>query len=241
MRAFVAAMIMAAASLGGAAVAQPSQSRMASGGGEVLAAIQRFYPDDYRQLQQALDRHAAAHPGDEAGRAGLRARLLADFFRRRSDGLANAPAPLVNAIVDRHLVLLRLLAGDDSALCAELADNLLIGRFDLPAFYQDRATALSVAIIEAAKAGEARPRDPARNGLVGDDATRWYEELLRVEPSSDIQAAIAADTAGAGASPEMQCRVGAAIFGAVEKLAPEQAANVGAFFLAETLAGRSRD
>ncbi|HEY5722114.1 MAG TPA: hypothetical protein VIT45_07315 [Allosphingosinicella sp.] len=217
--------------------AQPSAGDALRGPGrEVMNAVQRLYPGDHARIMEALRRHAAEHPDDVSGRAALGRRLLLDFFRLRADGLGNAPGPLVNDIVGRHLLLLRLLAKDDTALCADLADNLLIGRFDLPAFYQDRATSLSVSIVEAASEGEKSPRDPARAGLAAEDATRWYEELLRVEPSSDIQAAIAADSAGASGSPEMQCRVGAAIFGAMEHLSPEQAANVGAFFLAQTLA-----
>ncbi|HMJ93653.1 MAG TPA: hypothetical protein VK472_06105 [Allosphingosinicella sp.] len=217
--------------------AQPAAGDALRGGGrEVMNAVQRHYPADYARIMEALGRHAAEHPEDVAGRAALGRRLLLDFFKLRARGLANAPAPLVNDIVGRHLLLLRLLARDDTALCADLATNLLIGRFDLPAFYQDRATSLSVSIVEAAKEGEKLPRDPARAGLATDDSTRWYEELLRVEPSSDIQAAIAADSAAASGSPEMQCRVSAAIFGATERLSPEQAANVGAFFLAQTLA-----
>ena len=128
-------------------------------------------------------RSAATRPSIRttcAGRSSLARQMLLDFFRQRSDGLANAPPSLVNEIVARHRLLLRLLAKDDVPLCADLANNFLIGRFDLPAFYQDRATSLSALIVEAAKEGEKIPRDPARSGLGSEDATRWYEELLRV-------------------------------------------------------------
>lgn len=216
--------------------AQSTGSDVLRGGRELMNAVQLNYPQDNARIMEALRRHAAEHPDDTAGRSALARRLLLDFFRLRADGLANAPPSLVNEIVARHVLLLRLLAKDDVPLCADLATNFLIGRFDLPAFYQDRATSISVLIVEAAKEGEKAPRDPARAGLNAEDATRWYEELLRVEPSNDIQAAIAADSASASGSPEMQCRVGAAIFGAMENLEPQQAANVGAFFLAQTLA-----
>ena len=220
--------------------AQPAAGDALRGGRELMNAVQQNYPEDHARIVEALRRHAAEHPDDIAGRAAYARQMLLDFFRQRSDGLANAPPSLVNEIVARHVLLLRLLAKDDVPLCADLATSLLIGRFDLPAFYQDRATSLSILIVEAAKEGEKRPRDPARSGLAAEDATRWYEELLRVEPSSDIQAAIAADSA-ADSSPEMQCRVGAAIFGAMENLAPEQGANVGAFFLAQTLGEAGRE
>jgi hypothetical protein len=206
-----------------------------AGGAEVFRAIQLHYPDDYRGLTQSLAREAAAKKGDGAALAALRSHLLAAFFRNRAKGLANAPAPLLNGINARHLLLIRLLAHDDAALCADFATSLFIGRYDLPAFYQERATSLSVSILEAAKAGEKLPPNPAREGLGGDDAASWYAQLLLVEPSSDIQAAIAADGDGLSGTPEMQCRVGAATFGAIEKLEPESAANVGAFFLAQIL------
>ena len=222
--------------------AQPTAGDALRGGGrEVMNAVQRHYPTDHARIMEALGRHAAEHPDDIAGRAALTRRMLLDFFRHRAAGLANAPGPLVTDIVGRHRLLLRLLAKDDTALCADLATNFLIGRFDLPAFYQDRATALSVSIVEAAREGEKSPPETARSGLAAEDAMRWYEELLRVVPSSDIQAAIAADSAAASGSPAMQCRVGAAIFGAMENLGPEQAANVGAFFLAQTLAEPGRE
>ena len=216
--------------------AQPSASDVLRGGRELMNAVQSNYPEEHARIMEALRRHTAEHPDDVAGRSSLARQMLLDFFRQRSDGLANAPPSLVNEIVARHRLLLRLLAKDDVPLCADLANNFLIGRFDLPAFYQDRATSLSTLIVEAAKEGEKMPRDPARSGLGSEDATRWYEELLRVEPASDIQAAIAADSAGASNSPDMQCRVGAAIYGAMENLPPENAANVGAYFLAQALA-----
>ena len=233
---FAAFLLLAIAAAAAPALrAQPSAGDALRGGRELMSAIQLNYPEDHARIMEGLRRHASEHPDDQAGRAALARRMLLDFFRTRADGLANAPPSQVNEIVARHRLLLRLLAKDDAALCADLANNFLIGRFDLPAFYQDRATSLSVLIVEASREGEKLPRDPARTGLGAEDATRWYEELLRVEPASDIQAAIAADSAATSNSPEMQCRVGAAIFGAMENLPPENAANVGAFFLAQTL------
>jgi hypothetical protein len=236
-RVAIALLLAVAASSGASeARAQPAAGDALRGGRELMSAVQLNYPADHARIIDSLRRHAAEHPDDSAGRESLARRMLLDFFRLRADGLANAPPSLVNEIVARHLLLLRLLAKDDVPLCADLANNFLIGRFDLPAFYQDRVTSLSVLILEAAREGEKLPRDPARSGLGAEDATRWYEELLRVEPASDIQAAIAADSAATSNSPEMQCRVGAAIFGAMENLPPENAANVGAFFLAQALA-----
>jgi hypothetical protein len=211
------------------------ESGQRAGGAELLRAIELHYPEEHRALSESLDRAAAAHPGDEAEKVRSRSKLLADFFRLRSKGLANAPDALLTSINERQLTLIKLLARDDAKLCAEFATTLFIGRFDLPAFYQERSNALSIAMIEASKAGEKLPPNPAREGLGGGDAALWYEQLLLVEPSSEIQAAIAMGGAETSGSPEMQCRVGAATYGAIEKLPPESAANVGAFFLAQVL------
>ena len=216
--------------------AQPSGGDMVRGSREVMDAIQLNHPDAHARIRDAIGRYSSERPDDSSGRSALTRQMLLEYFRSRAEGLANAPPSLIAEIVARHRMLLRLLAKDDAALCADLANNFLIGRFDLPAFYQDRATSLAALIVEAAAEGEKRPKDPARSALAAEDLTRWYEELLRVEPASDIQAAIAADSAATSNSPEMQCRVGAAIYGAMENLPPETAANVGAFFLAQDLA-----
>src|SRR5688572_8310125 len=167
-----------------AAPTSRSEAGQREGEAELFDAIQRHYPEEYRALREALDRQNAAHPADGPAQAALRSRLLAAFYRRRADGLANAPAPLLNGINARQLTLIRMLASDDASLCAEFATTLFIGRFDLPAFYQGRATALAVSILEAAKVGEAMPPNLQRKGLGGGDAALWYEQLLLVEPSS---------------------------------------------------------
>jgi hypothetical protein len=212
-----------------------------SAGGEVFRAIEARYPDDYRMLIDQIYRDAAAHPGDRAALAASGKRLLGAFYRRRAQGLANAPAPLLNAINARQLALIRRIAREDEKLCADFASSLFIGRFDLPASYQQEASALAAAIVEAAKAGETAPPDPRRKGLADDAASAWYAQLLRDEPSGGIRTAIAADGGEPTGTPEMQCRVGAAIYASIDKLAPEQAADVAAFFLAQTLTDAGAD
>ena len=207
-----------------------------SAAGEVFRAIETHYPDEYRVLIDQVWRDSAAHPGDPAARTATGRRLLGAFYKRRLQSLAFAPAPLLNAINARQLALIRRLAKADAALCAEFAGSLFIGRFDLPPAYQEEAAALAAAIVEAAKAGESQPPDPKRKGLAEDDAFAWYAQLLEVEPSGEIQAAIAAaDGSQPTGTPEMQCRIGAAIYASIDKLAPDQAADVSAYFLVQTL------
>jgi hypothetical protein len=201
-------------------------------GGELFRAIERHYPGEYAQLVAALHRDDGAH--GEAQRLGaLKARMI-EFYGRRSEGLANAPGPFLQRINARQLALIRELARDDVALCAEFAATALIGRFDLPAAYQPRVSALGALMVEASRLGEVLPPDPARATLSDADAGRWYESLLQVGSPDDIP--VAAGDADPAGPLEMQCRVGVALYAAIDKLAPEQAANVAAFFLTQTLA-----
>jgi hypothetical protein len=205
--------------------------------GETLRAIERHYPAEYRALIDAIYADAASHPGDRAARTATERRLFDAFYKRRVPDLANAPAPLLAAINGRQLALARRLAGADPKLCADFASGLFVGRSDLPPAYQSEAAALLAAIVEAAKAGEGQPPDPRRQSLGVEDAAPFYEQLLRVEPSGQVQAAIAADSGEGGGTPEMQCRIGAAIYASIDKLQEEQAANVAAYFLTQTLTG----
>lgn len=204
---------------------------------DVVRAIEHHYPGELRMLIEALQDEAAAHPGDSDSREKLQTRAIASFYKSKAAQIANAPAAMLNDINRRQLALIRLLAGDDPALCAEFATTAFVGRFDLPAWYQERASALGVLMIEASKAGEMRPADPERGRLTEGDAALWYEELLRTEPGDSAPGPteiVGGDTTG---TPEMQCRVGVATYAAIDKIAPDQAANVAAFLLSQTLGG----
>lgn len=94
-----------------------------SGEGEMLRAIERSYPTEYRALIDAIHADAAAHPGDRPARAATRRRLLDAFYKRRAAGLANAPAPLLNAINSRQLALIKRLARDDFEIMRRIRDK----------------------------------------------------------------------------------------------------------------------
>lgn len=205
--------------------------------GEMLRAIERYYPAEYRVLIDGIYAAGARLPANAPARAATRKRMLGAFYKRRVAGLANAPAPLLNEINARQLALIRRLAREDPRLCAEFATTLFIGGSDLPSSYESEASVLLAAIVEAAKAGEAAPPDPRRKGLADEDAGPFYAQLLQIEPSGQIQAALAADAGDAGGTPEMQCRVGTAVIASIDKMLPEQAANVAAYFLTQTLSG----
>ncbi len=205
--------------------------------GEMFRAIERSYPDEYRGLIDAIYGDAASHPQDRAARAATKRRLLDAFYRRHAPQLANAPAPLLNDINSRQLALIRRLARDDSKLCAQFATTLFIGGTDLPSSYESEASALLAAIVEAAKAGEGSPPDPRRTSLADEDTGPFYALLLQIEPSGQIQEALAAEGGEAGGTPEMQCRVGAAVYASIDRMLPEQGANVAAYFLTQTLTG----
>ena len=192
--------------------------------GEMVRAVALHYPDDYRALAEAA--------------VTDRGRLIADFFKRRAPGLRNAPPELMIRLNAMQLELIRRLARDDVALCAEFATTAFAGRLDLPDAYQRDASALGALIVEGSKLGEARGGEG--QALAKNDAFNWYSQLLREEPSTEFN--VAAGRAGErGDVDELECRVGLASLGALARLPPDQAANVGASLLADILADPGRD
>ena len=200
--------------------------------GELLPAIELHYPDEYRRLIDALGRDPA---GGDAAAENERVRLMADFFQGRAAGLRNAPPDLLVRLNAMQLALIRRLAREDVGLCADFATTAFVGRLDLPDAYQRDASSLGALIIEAAKLGEGRAGEEQGGALAENDAFIWYSQLLREEPSTEFN--VAATRAGAEAEgDELECRVGLASLGALARLPPEQAANVGASLLAQILA-----
>lgn len=189
---------------------------------ELFRAIERHYPDDYRRL--------VAAPGREP---------VAAFFQRRAAGLRNAPSDLLVRLNAMQLAIIRRLAREDVALCADFATSAFAGRLDLPDAWQRDASALGALIVEASKLGETRARDGGSPMLAEDDAFTWYSQLLREEPSTEFDIAAGADAEAQ--SDELECRVGLASLGALARLPPERAANVGASLLADMLAEPGRD
>lgn len=206
-------------------------------GADIFRAIERHYPDDYRDLRAALSREA---PEGSAEADALKSRLLADFYRRRAPSLHKAPVAIMARVNERQLALMRSLARTDVRLCADFATSALAGRLDLPAVHQIQLSSLGALIVEAAKLGETNPRERQSGSLAEDDAFNWYSQLLRQEPSTDFKVATGAPSEDSSAA-ELDCRVGLAMLGAIAKLAPEQAANVGASFLAAALSDSGED
>jgi hypothetical protein len=131
-----------------------------------------------------------------------------------------------------QLALIRRLAREDVALCADFAASAFAGRLDLPAAYQADASALGALIVEASRLGETRPRDGDTEALTEGDAFIWYSQLLREEPSTELDIA---DARPGEESRELECRVGLASLNAVSKLPADQAASVGASLLSQIL------
>jgi hypothetical protein len=205
--------------------------------GGMFRAIELHYPAEYRGLIDAIYAGIATNPQDQSARASTSKRLLDAFFKRRVRDLGNAPSPLLYAINTRQLALARRLARDDPTSCAEFTANLFVGRSDLPPAYAAEAASLLGAIVEAAKAGESAPPDPRRQSFADEDSGPFYDQLLQAGPPGQMHAALAAKAGEPGGTPEMQCRVGVAIYASIEKLPIEHAGNAAAFFLTQALDG----
>jgi hypothetical protein len=221
--------------------ASPSESALSaastfSTADELFRAIELHYPDEYRRLIDVPGRDAVG----AAAAKGSPTRPMAGFFQRRAAGLRNAPPDLLIRLNAMQLALIRRLAREDVALCADFATTAFAGRLDLPDAYQRDASSLGALIVEASKLGEGRAGDGRTDALAENDAFTWYSQLLREEPSTEFN--VAATGGGEDAQgDELECRVGLASLGALARLPPEQAANVGASLLADMLAEPGRD
>lgn len=210
----------------------PASVPLQSGPGrEIFRAIELHFPDDYRGLQTAFNGREVG--GSEEADARM-ARLLADFYRLKAPSLHRAPIGIMARVNEQQLALMRSLARTDVRLCAEFATSALAGRLDLQASHQAQLSSLGALIVEAAKLGETSPRERLSGSLAEDDAFQWYSKLLQQEPSTDFKVATGAAGEDSSAA-ELDCRVGLATLGAIAKLPQEQAANVGASFLAAAL------
>jgi hypothetical protein len=217
--------------------ASPEPAALDEGpGGGVFRAMAVHYPDEYRTLLATLSDPALGAAEADA----TRNRLLTQFFARRAPALVKAPVDMLVRINAQQLMLIRRLARTDVGLCAQFARTSVAGRLDpLPAL-QAQVSALGASIVEAAKQGETNPRAQQPGSMAQGDAFDWYSQMLLEEPSTDFK--MTRNGAGDDASgAELECRVGLATFGAIAKLPPEQAANVGASFLAQSLTEAARD
>ena len=111
----------------------------------------------------------------------------------------------------------------------------------MPSAYERQAAELGALLVEAAKQGGAQPRDPIRATIDESDAATWYEQLLQVEPENHIQVARSRESDDSSGISEMQCRVGVAVYAAIDKLPPDRAANIGSFLLKQALADLGTD
>lgn len=216
-------------------VADLEKGIMSSPGATAIAAVKRYYPDQYRLLLEEMLAKVKASDGSVAAAHLIGAQAMRAFMLRRGPELINAPAALLNRINSRQLELMRGMGRDQVALCAEYATTGFTGNRPLPEPYLSQAGALSVLFIEASRAGADRPREAGRGTLSNEDAVAWYQAVQRVGTAQDVLDAMAgAGTDSATPAPQdVNCRMGIAVYAAIDALPPEQAARVAAYFLQE--------
>jgi hypothetical protein len=214
-------------------VADLERGILSSQGGVTFAAVRRHYPDEYRVLLETMLARIRETDGSFAAGHLIGAQAMREFMARRAPELVNAPAALLNRINAGQLELIRGLGRDQVALCAEYATTGFTGRTPVPEPYLSQAATLSVLFIEASRAGADRPRKAGRGMLAEADAGAWYAALQRIGTPRDLLDALTRAGTSPPPSQDVNCRLGIAVYAAIQELPSEQAARVSAFFLQE--------
>ncbi len=220
-------------------IADLEQGMSQSDGAQLMAAIKANYPAEYPLLLEEILRRLKASDGSFAAAHLIGAQVMRAFVQRHSPDLVNAPPESLKRINARQLELIRGLARDQLALCAEYATTGFTGRTPLPQPHLSRAGALSVMLIEASRAGSVRPREPGRGTLSGEDARAWVDSVRRIGTAQDVLDAMGQASSGLPSSDDVRCRLGVAVYAAIDALPTEQAARVAAYFLEQGLKAQS--
>jgi hypothetical protein len=227
------------AELAAMTVADLEKGLLSSPGAGTIAAVKANYPGEYPLLLQEMLGRIKASDGSFAASHLIGAEVMRAFMMRHGPELINAPSALLNRINARQLALMRGLAGGQVALCAEYATTGFTGRTPLPEPYLSQASALSVMFIEASRAGADRPREAGRGTLRDEDALAWYDSVHRIGTSQDVLDAMSKGESGPPPSQDVSCRMGIAVYAAIDTLPAEQAGRVAAFFLQEGMKTQS--
>jgi hypothetical protein len=221
------------AGLAAMTVADLEKGMLRSEGAQLMLAVKANYPAEYPLLLEEILRRIKASDGSFAASHLIGAQVMRAFMKRHSPELINAPPEMLKRINARQLELIRGLARDHVALCAEYATTGFTGRTPLPQPYLSQAGALSVMFIEASKAGAGRPSETGRGTLAVQDAQAWVDAVRRIGTSQDVLDALG----HAGDSPpppqDVSCRIGVAVYAAIDALPVEQAGRIAAYFLQE--------
>jgi hypothetical protein len=216
-------------------VADLERGLMISPGASTIAAVKRHFPAEYPALLGEMLARIKASNGSFAAAHLIGAEVMRAFMLRHGAEVVNAPPALLNRINDRQLELMRGMARDQVSLCAEYATTGFTGRRPLPEPYLSQAAALGVLMVEASRAGADRAGEPGRGALTDADALAWYEAVQRIGTPQDVLDALGRPEGSPPASEDLSCRLGIAVYAAIDALPSEQAARVAAYFLNEGL------
>ena len=220
-------------------VADLERGLLSSPGGSTIVAVKKHYPAEYPALLGEMLARVKASDGSFAAAHLIGAEVMRAFMLRHGPEAVNAPPALLNRINGRQLEMMRGMGRDQVSLCAEYATTGFTGRRPLPEPYLSQAAALSVLLIEAARAGADRAREPGRGALTDADALAWYEAVQRIGTPQDVLEAMGRPEGSPPATEDLGCRTGIAVYAAIDALPSDQAARVVAYFLNEGMKGQA--
>jgi len=206
MRLFAFLMLLVAAAV--PAAAQPPAG--------TLEAMRRDFPLDHQPLAATL-----------AGKTPEEARRLAyagieRFLRSRRAAILAAPRASLLALEARQGALLRALAKQDVALCANVGDRGFFSSQALTGAAPVGLDEYGIALVEAAKAGStAAAATPA--GTDKEDFSAWMAAVERIEPDVPVRSMLLDRKVRLASSPDHLCRGAAAMHEAVASLPPARA------------------
>ena len=219
--ALAAALCLAAAACGAAADDQAAREveaalREPPGAQALYDTLEAEFPAEYEALVSQVAEAGEAGASAEQVRAAF-VPAFAALLTELTPHAAQAPQPELFAWRDRMHELIRTAAEASPEACARLAMGTAGELPGMAGPEQLRATSqMQVALIEAAAAGKRDPHPRERPSEAELDA---FDAAFAASGLSDAELAIWADEqAIANAAPEVQCKLGTAVYDALAAL-----------------------
>lgn len=209
---------------------------MRSPGAPLFHSLKRNFPAEYEPFLDRMFTEVLAAGGSEADAHRVGFEGMRRFFIQKLGDVVNAPAEKLIALNAAQLALVKTLAVEDRALCAEYVSTGFRAGTRLPAAAERGSVEVSLRMIEAAAAGARAPRDGSRGHVAEKAAAAFVAEVLKIDPS--LQPLLVDEAAHAKAPPERICAFGDAIYTAIGKLPVGTGADISAFLLLQGAAQR---
>ncbi len=205
-------------------------------GGPYVRAFKEVSPEEYEPFVDRLFVLGSALSSVPKQAPPDLAEAIADFYTGKAADAMNAPAADLAKLNRAQLEFTRALKAGHAKECAVFVTG--VGFPLVPASLQPKADHLYRSMMEVAKAGKGRPKDPGRATIGDSSRTAWIQKMEELAPTERVRSLITDDSAQQSASDEEKCQLGETIYAAIADLPLEQATNISAVLVRDMLTPR---